>query len=299
MLRILAIIIILSSFGMMMPGFFSQKAPYIPILLGLVMFSMGMTLVPQDFLRVTRKWKLVLLGTILQFTLMPLIAWGLSKVFALPLSLTIGMVLVGCSPGGTASNVMVFLGKGNVPLSISLTLVSTLLSPVVTPGLIQFWLGETVSFNAYLVFVSIAKIVVAPILLGMTVNRFLKELAALYVRYASIISAAAIGLIIAIVLAINREMLVSSFPILIFVAVILHNGLGYLFGYGSAILLSKNEQDARTIAIEVGMQNSGLAVTLAQQFFSQYALSSLPGAIFSFWHNLSGLGLAFLFNKKR
>ena len=259
---------------------------------------MGITLTIADFKRVATQWKLVLLGTGLQFLIMPTLAILISQLLGLPTALTIGMVLVGACPGGTASNVIVFLGKGNVPLSITLTLFSTLLAPFLTPFILKTLLNQSIEIDVISMFLSIAQIVLLPIALGIALQHFLKKLTATLIPYASPISSIGIALIIACVLALNKANLVE-FPLLVVFGVVLHNGLGFTLGYWGARLFTSSTTDAKTISIEVGMQNSGLAISLAQQFFSSYALATLPGAIFSLWHNLSGILLSYFYRQKK
>lgn len=291
-------IIILSTLGLIFDQYFILIKPYIPFLLSLIMFFMGITLTPSDFKRVIQKWKLILVGSGLQFLIMPFLAILISKLLQLPLPLTIGMTLVGSCPGGTASNVIVFLGKGNVALSISLTLFTTLLAPFFTPLLLEITLGQTIDINAFQMFLAIGKIVVLPLCLGIVLNTFFKGLSTSLSKISSQTSSIGIALIISCVLALNKSTLLN-FPFLIFVAVVLHNSLGFMLGYFGAKLFTTSEIDARTISVEVGMQNSGLAVSLAQQFFTTYQGVSLPGAIFSFWHNISGISLASVFSQKK
>ncbi len=291
-------IILFSTLGLLFDTFFIEIKTSISYLLMAIMFFMGITLTLTDFKRVAHQWRLIALGSSLQFLVMPLLALVISKLFMLSPALTIGMVLVGVCPGGTASNVIVFLGKGNVPLSISLTLVSTLVSPMLTPLFLQLLLGATVQFDFLSVMVSIGQIVILPLALGLLLNQFIPVMANSLARFSTYFSSVGIALIIACVLALNKSILLD-FPLLVFSAIILHNGLGLLLGYLGARLFKAEEKDAQTIAIEVGMQNSGLAVTLAHQFFSTLPLATLPGAIFSFWHNVAGVGFVFLKKKFR
>lgn len=287
------IILLFSVLGLLFDSIFVEVKTIIPYLLMAIMFFMGITLTMADFKRVAQQWHLVALGSSLQFLVMPVLALILAKVFLLSPALTIGMVLVGVCPGGTASNVIVFLGKGNVPLSISLTLVSTLLSPLLTPLFLHVLIGETIQFNFLSVMLSIAQLVILPLTLGLVLNQFFSKAAQFLSRFSTYFSSIGIALIIACVLALNKKTLLD-FPILVVSAVVLHNAFGFIVGYWGARLFRSEEKDAQTIAIEVGMQNSGLAVTLAQQFFLSLPLATLPGAIFSFWHNVAGVGFVFL-----
>ena len=299
MLRSLAIILVLAVLGLLIPDVFIPIGPSIGLLLGLIMFTMGITLDLDDFRKVATNWKLVALGSGLQFMVMPLMALGVSTVLGLSTAATVGMVLVGCAPGGTASNVIVFIGKGNVPLSISLTLVSTILSPFLTPLLIKWSVGESVQFDLLQVVQSIAQMVLIPIALGMALKRFASKFTAKLIPFTSLVATITIGVIIAFVMAINKDRLLNDFPALIFLGVILHNLSGFALGFFGARLFGADYRNAKTIAIEVGMQNSGLAVTLAQKFFASLSGAGLPGAMFSLWHNVAGLTFVSLFRKEK
>jgi bile acid:Na+ symporter, BASS family len=264
------------------------KAWILP-LLGLVMLGMGATLTPAEFREVLRRPRLVALGAALQFGIMPLAGWTIGHLLGLPPVLLAGLVLVGASPGGTASNVICYLARGDVALSITLTTVSTLLAVVLTPLLTLLYVGERVPVPAGAMLLSILQVVVLPVALGVLLNRLAGERIGGLKRLFPLISVAAIVLIIAIIVALNRESL-ASLGAEAGLAVILHNGTGLAAGYALARLLGQDETRARTLAIEVGMQNSGLAVALAVKHFS--AAAALPGALFSVWHNLSGSALA-------
>ncbi|UTF59604.1 bile acid:sodium symporter family protein [Gilvimarinus sp. DA14] len=288
--------ILLGTLGYLLPATFTPMAPGIAWLLALVMFAMGLTLSAADFARVVRTPRPILLGLALQFTVMPLAALAVSRLLGLSAELTTGMVLVGSAAGGTASNVIAWLAGGRVALSVSMTLASTLASVVLTPFITWLLLKNTVEINTLGMLASIAKIVVAPVLLGVALHHFIaKTIKRLEPMLASI-AVALIALIIAIVVALNAGRL-ASIGALVLLAVVLHNGVGLLGGYWLARALLFDEPTCRTIAIEVGMQNSGLAVALAQQFFT--ATAALPGALFSVWHNVSGSVLASWWKKRR
>lgn len=263
--------------------------PWIVPLLGLVMFGMGVTLTAGQFREVLRRPRLVALGAALQFGIMPLAAWAIGHLMGLPAALLVGLVLVGASPGGTASNVICYLARGDLALSITLTTVSTLLAVVLTPLLTLLYVGERVPVPAGDMLVSILQVVLVPVALGVLVNRMAGQRIAGLQRLFPLVSVGAIVLIIAIIVALNRGSLAAMGPAAA-LAVVLHNGVGLASGYGLARLAGQDETRARTLAIEVGMQNSGLAVALAVKYFSTAA--ALPGAIFSVWHNLSGSALA-------
>lgn len=271
------------------PGLLVGLKPWILPLLGLVMFGMGATLRADQFRDVLRRPRLVALGAAMQFGIMPLAAWLIGQLMGLPPALLAGLVLVGASPGGTASNVICYLARGDVALSITLTTVSTLLAVVLTPLLTLVYVGQRVPVPAWDMLVSILQVVLVPVALGVLLNRLAgKRLGGLQ-RLFPLISVAAIVLIIAIIVALNRGSL-AAMGLAAAVAVVLHNAVGLGSGYLLARLVGEDETRARTLAIEVGMQNSGLAVALAVKYFS--AAAALPGAVFSVWHNLSGSALA-------
>lgn len=270
--------------------------PAIVPLLGLVMFGMGITLTLEDFSGVARRPGVILLGMVLQYGVMPLAGWAIALALGLPPALLVGFVLLGASPGGTASNVICYLARGDVALSITLTTVSTLAAVLLTPALTWLYVGERVPVPALDMLISIAKIILAPVMLGLLVNRVLGARLEGLKGLFPLISMGAIVLIIAIIVALNRANL-AQVGVLVLVAVVLHNAIGLLTGYWVARALRQDERRARTLAIEVGMQNSGLAVALAVKYFS--AASALPGALFSIWHNLSGAALASWWSRRR
>ena len=267
------------------------KTSYVNTLLGIVMFGMGLTLKPSDFKVVFSRPKDVIIGCVSQFTIMPLLAFGLAKVFNLPTELAVGVILVGTCPGGTSSNVMTYLSGGDVALSVGMTAVSTILAPVLTPLLTKVYAGQTVDVNVMSMFLSIVKVVIIPIVLGFIINHFFKKLTESVVEILPLISTTAIVAIVGAVVAANSAKLMTC-GLLIIVVVVLHNVLGYLVGYGVGKVLKLNETKARAISVEVGMQNSGLATSLAAAHFAQYPLATIPGAVFSVWHNISGAILA-------
>ena len=261
-------------------------------LLAVVMFGMGLTLTPNDFKIVFSRPLDIVIGFLSQFILMPLIAFLLIKIFQLPVELAVGVMLVGTCPGGTSSNVMSYMAKGDVPLSVGMTAVSTIFAPLLTPFLTWFYLRESVDVNAVAMFLSIVKVVLVPILLGIVVNMFASKFAQAASKVFPLISTLAIVAIVAAVVAANSAKLLSITTPVIFIVVILHNLCGYAAGYGVGKLLKRGETKSRTLAIEVGMQNSGLATGLSIAHFAQYPLASIPGAVFSTWHNISGAILA-------
>lgn len=281
--------ILISVLAALQPGLFAGLAGQIPLLLAVIMFAMGLTLSKDDFLRVIRSPLAVAVGVGLQFLLMPLAALAVSYTLRLDAALTAGMVLVGATSGGTASNVITWLAGGRVALSVSMTLVSTLASVVLTPFITWLLVGQSVDVPVWGMLTSIAKLVVAPVVLGVIAHHFLRDKIRAVEPALATLAMAAIVLIIAIVVALNAGRLFTLGPV-VAIAVIAHNGLGLAGGYWFSRLLGYDVRTARTIAIEVGMQNSGLAVALANQFFT--ATAALPGALFSVWHNISGSLLA-------
>jgi len=271
------------------PEPFAAGKPAIVPLLGIVMFGMGITLTFDNFTPIFKQPRLIFTGLILQFFLMPLIAFGIAAAFSLPTEIAVGLILVGCCPGGTASNVICYLARGNVALSITLTAFSTLLAVFVTPWLTLLYAGQMAPVPFWSMVISIFKIILVPVTLGLFVNRYFGERIKPVKEVFPAVSVAAIVVIIAIIIGLNRENL-ERMTILFLVAVMLHNLIGLASGYTISRLFGFEEKECRTIAIEVGMQNSGLAVALALKYFT--AAAALPGAIFSIWHNLSGSILA-------
>ena len=273
------------------------KTSWINWLLGIVMFGMGLTLKVSDFKVVFSRPKDIIIGFVAQFTLMPLIAFLLTKAFNLPTEIAVGVILVGTCPGGTSSNVMTYLSKGDVPLSVGMTAVSTLFAPLMTPLLTLLYAGQRVDVNAVAMFLSIVKVVLLPITLGLVCNYFFEKVTRQIVRILPLISTIAIIMIIASVVSANSARL-KTVGLIVVIVVILHNLLGYATGYGVGKLLRLNTTKCRALSIEVGMQNSGLATSLAATHFAQYPLATIPGAVFSVWHNISGAVYAnFLANR--
>lgn len=291
------IVVVVALISLFFPNSVSfVKTSYVNTLLGIVMFGMGLTLSLDDFKVVFHQPKNVLIGCVAQFTIMPLLAFLLTKIFRLSPELTVGVILVGTCPGGTSSNVMTYLSKGDVALSVGMTAVSTLVAPIMTPLLTYLYVGQKVDVNMVSMFLSILNVVIIPIVLGFLVNKFFSNITNKVIEILPLISTTSIVLIMAAVVSANSEKLMTS-GLLIIIVVILHNLLGYLLGYGISKALKLDETKSRTISIEVGMQNSGLATSLATVHFAQYPLATIPGAVFSVWHNISGALLANYFSK--
>jgi bile acid:Na+ symporter, BASS family len=288
--------LLLSVIAFIASDFFAGFETAIVPLLATVMFMMGLTLTRDDFIRIGRDPKALFIGMLLQFLLMPMLALLLAGILQLSNQLTVGMVLVGSCAGGTASNVITYLAKGDVALSISMTMTSTLVGVIATPLLCTFYLSETVSVDTFGMLLSIVQMVFLPVFAGVFVNHLLQTHVAKFEKLLPSISILLILCIIAIVVALNSERLVDI-GILTLVAVMLHNSLGLAGGFFVSRLFGFNLKQSHTIAIEVGMQNSGLGVALALQYFSPTA--ALPGAIFSVWHNVSGSVLASIWGRKR
>ena len=271
------------------PEAFKWVLPLIPWLLGLIMFGMGITLSPADFNILARHPKAVLAGVAAQFIIMPLVAYALATLLQLPPEIAVGVILVGCCPGGTASNVMTYLARGNVALSVAVTSVSTLLAPVLTPTVFYLLANQWLEISAVAMFWSILKMVLLPVVLGVLAHTLFKKQTEAAAAVLPLVSVAAIVLIVGAVVAASKAQIAQS-GLLILGVVILHNGIGYLLGFLAAKICRLPYDAQKTLAIEVGMQNSGLGAALASAYFSP--LSAVPSAIFSVWHNISGSLLA-------
>jgi BASS family bile acid:Na+ symporter len=276
-------------FALFFPAWISEGKPLIIPMLGLIMFSMGLTQSLKDFAAVFRQPKGIAVGIFLQYGSMPLLAWLIAFLLNLPADLAVGLILVGCCAGGTASNVITYLAKGNVALSISMTLISTFIGILATPFLIQVFAGTLVEVNPLAMLFTIAKIVLIPVVLGIIIRHYAEQKVVKFEPALPYIAKFLIITIIAIVVALNESKL-ESLALPLVLAVALHNALGLVIGFYGARLFGLDPKDQKTIAIEVGMQNSGLGVALALKFFTP--ATALPGALFSIWHNLSGSVLA-------
>ena len=266
-------------------------------MLGVIMFGMGLTLSPKDFKIVLSRPKDILIGCLAQFTIMPLLAWLLTLAFSLPKELALGVILVGCCPGGTASNVITYLAKGDLALSVGMTACSTLLAPIVTPLLVWLMAGTMVNVDTLGMLLSIVYVVIAPIIVGLLCQHFLPKLTKAVTPYLPAFSSLAIAITVGIVVSHNADRLMLGGMIVILV-VMLHNLLGLSLGFTIGRLLRLEKPKCVALSIEVGMQNSGLASSLANMHFAAYPLATVPGAIFSVWHNISGALAAKLFQKE-
>ena len=277
--------VLISVYAYFFPELLQKGGFLIVPLLGFIMLGMGATLSVKDFLSAIRRPKAVMIGMFMQFALMPLLAFAIGYILQLPREQFIGLVMVGTVAGGTASNVITYLAGGDVALSITMTACSTAAGIVLTPLFSSFLLKQTVDVPAWEMFKSILTVVALPVSLGLVINRLLRKKERLLNTICPVISAAGIVLVIGIIMALNREAL-RQCGWQVFAAVVCHNFSGMLAGYWGARALKCDRRTAITIAIETGMQNSGLAVALTKQFFSVGA--ALPGALFSVWHNISG-----------
>ncbi|XDZ51444.1 bile acid:sodium symporter family protein [Neisseriaceae bacterium CLB008] len=277
------------------PNAFTWIGAYIPWLLGLIMFGMGATLTVGDFKEVARHPVAVVVGVVAQFVIMPSVAYVLAKLFQLPPEIAVGVILVGACPGGTSSNVMTYLAKGNTALSVACTSISTLLAPVLTPAIFYLLASQWLEVSASAMFVSVLKIVLLPIFLGLIVRALWQRKVEQAAQILPLISVVAIVMIVTAVVAGSKANILTS-GLLIFGIVVLHNGFGYLLGFLLGKLFKLPYEDNKAIAIEVGMQNSGLGAALAVAHFSP--LTAVPSALFSLWHNISGPLLATYWARK-
>ena len=281
--------------ALVVPGAFSGIKPtVINPLLGVIMFGMGMALRLEDFKIVFSRPKDVIIGCVAQFTIMPLMAVALSRVFALDEALAVGVVLVGCCPGGTASNVITYLAKGDLALSVGMTATSTVLAPVMTPLLVWLLVGKSVDVDVAGMLLSILWVVILPIVAGLIVKGLWPKFTERTTAYLPAVSSLAIAFIVLIVISANAQKLLMGGMVIILV-VVLHNLCGLSLGWLIGRLLRLPDAKRRAISIEVGMQNSGLASSLATLHFAAYPMATIPGAVFSVWHNISGAIVARLY----
>ncbi|ACJ42802.1 MULTISPECIES: bile acid:sodium symporter family protein [Acinetobacter] len=284
-------VIIFAALALWQPEFFVWLKAYIPWILGIIMLGMGMTMTVDDFKGVLQSPKAVLIGVVAQFVVMPGLAFILCKLFNLPPEIAVGVILVGCCPGGTASNVITYMAKGNVALSVACTSVSTLLAPVLTPAIFYLLASQWLKIDAASMFISILQVVLLPIVIGLILRTWLKRQVESYIQVMPLVSVIAIVAIVAAIIGGSKAAILQS-GLLILAVVILHNGLGYLLGFTAARFFKLPYADSKAIAIEVGMQNSGLGVALAAVHFAASPITAVPSAIFSLWHNISGPALA-------
>lgn len=291
-----ALVLLMAVLALSVPAPFASIGTWvINPMLGLIMFGMGLTLNPQDFRIVFSRPKDVLTGCLAQFTVMPLLAWLLTVVFSLPADLALGVILVGCCPGGTASNVITYLAKGDLALSVGMTATSTILAPFLTPLLTWAMAGTFVDVDAVGMLLSIVYVVIAPILVGFLIQHYLPQFTKHAVAYLPAFSSVMIALLVAIIVGHNASKLLTG-GLMVVLVVILHNLSGLTLGYAIGWLLRLTHAKRTAISVEVGMQNSGLATSLATIHFASFPMAAIPGAVFSVWHNISGALVAKLYS---
>ena len=285
--NIAVLILLFSLAAFFYPKGFSWATDYTTLFLGAAMFGMGLTIKTEDFKIVFTRPGDLCIGFLLQYTVMPFTAFLLAKAFHLPADLALGVILVGCCPGGTASNVITYVAGGDVPLSVGMTIVSTILAPICTPVLVYLLAGSWVEVSLFTMMMSVIKVVLVPVLLGILIYRLFPKQINMVRELLPLISVIAIVMIISGIVGSNAEKIVSC-GALVMVAVAIHNVVGLCLGTGAAKLFKLEEKKITAIGIEVGMQNSGLAISLATANFAANPLATLPGAVFSVWHNISG-----------
>lgn len=281
------IIIVFSLIAYFSPQYFSWMTSYTTIFLAIAMFGMGTSIDTRDFKKIIRNPKEVLIGSLAQFTIMPLLAWLLAITFHVNKDIALGIILVGSCPGGTASNVITHIAGGDVSMSVSMTILSTLLAPIVTPALVYLLAGRWVDVSIIAMFKSVVKVILLPVLLGISIKKINPTAVSKSKDLFPLISSLAIILIISGIIGANADKIAQS-GLIVLVIVAIHNALGLLGGLLVAKLSKMDYDKATALAIEVGMQNSGLAIQLASVNFALNPLATLPGAIFSIWHNIAG-----------
>lgn len=275
--------------GLLTPDHTAPMAAHTALFLAVIMFGMGLTLRPVDFAVVVKNPKAVVLGILAQYTLMPLLGWGIAQAFGLPPLLAAGMVLVGAAPGGTASNVIVYLARGDVALSVAMTSLSTMLAPFVTPLLVLALVGQDLQVSLSEMFLSILQMVLVPVIAGLLLRTFADRWVTPVLPVLPLVSVTGIVLVVTGIVGANADAVLST-GIVVALAVVAHNTLGLVLGYLVGKVGGLPETGRRAVSVEVGMQNSGLAAALATAHFTP--LAALPGALFSVWHNLSGAAVA-------
>lgn len=291
----LPIALVCSGLALWEPGLFTWIRPYIPLGLGIIMFGMGLTLEFADFAAIVPRWRLVTAGAVLQYTVMPLLAVVSATVFGLEAETAVGLAIVGACPGGTASNVITYLARGNVALSVTMTLVSTALAPLLTPTLVYWLYDARVDVDAAGMASTVFWIVVFPLIDGLVLRRLFRNFLQPVLNVFPSVSILTISAVIACVVGLNRETILG-WPVAIMAAVFCHNLSGFALGWSAGRMLSDQRRDAVAMSVEVGMQNSGLGVALAYGFFT--AKAALPGALFSLIQNLNGIWLARLWRRQ-
>ncbi|WP_276819178.1 bile acid:sodium symporter family protein [Mailhella massiliensis] len=281
------IILAFSLAACLFPGLFSWAVAHTSLFLAVIMFGMGLTIRMEDFRAVFVRPRALAAGCAAQFTVMPLLAYALARFFDLPADLALGVILVGCCPGGTASNVITYLACGDVALSVGMTAASTLIAPLLTPMLVYVLAGSWVQVSFWAMVLSVVKIVLLPVAAGIALRRSAGRAVDAVADVCPLVSVAGIVLIVSGIIAVNAEKIAGS-GALVLLLVFLHNGAGLFLGLAAARLLGLDYAKATAVSIEVGMQNSGLAVALAAANFAANPLATLPGALFSAWQNITG-----------
>lgn len=290
-------VLLAAAVGLMRPVAFSAIGiGAVSPLLGVVMFGMGMSLKAEDFRVVFTRPRDVLTGCAAQFVVMPGLAWLLTKALSLPADLAVGVVLVGCCPGGTASNVITFLAGGDLALSVGMTTVSTVAAPILTPALTWLLAGQYVDVDAVGMLLSIVWVVILPIGAGLLAQKFLPRITSELRDFMPGFSSAVIALIVGIIVSRNAESLLSAGHIVL-LAVVLHNIMGLALGFAIGRAMRLPLSKCAAMSIEVGMQNSGLASSLAVSHFAAQPMAAVPGAVFSVWHNIAGAVAASVFRR--
>ena len=280
-------VVVFGALGFVFPQVFKPVGAYVSILLGVVMFGMGLTLTTADFREIFRRPKDVAVGILAQFLIMPLAAFVLCKAFDLPPDLAVGLMLLGCVPGGTASNVVTFLARGDVALSVTVTSCTTLLAPVVTPALMYAFASQWLSIDPTAMFMSIVQVILVPIAAGERVAAVLP-----------IVSVGAVVVIVAAVVAATRSQILSA-GMTAFIVVALQNAFGMALGFAAGKVFGMDLSKCKCLCFEVGMQNSALGVALASVHFAASPMTALPSAVGALWHNITGPVVATFFQKWR
>lgn len=293
-----ALVLATAIFSLLVPApLMAIETTVINPLLGVIMFGMGLTLSVSDFRILFQHPKEVITGCLAQFTIMPALAWALAEAFALPADLAIGVMLVGCCPGGTASNVITYLAKGDTALSVGMTALSTILAPLLTPALVWLLAGTTTQVDTAGMLLSILYVVIAPVIGGVLCQKYLPKFTKRAIAYLPAFSSLMIMFVVGIIVAHNSGKLMTG-GLIVIIVVILHNLGGLAAGYLIGRLMHLEPKRCTAISIEVGMQNSGLASSLAVTHFATAPLATVPGAIFSVWHNISGAIAARIYSAK-
>lgn len=270
-----------------------NQGSVVVLILAFVMLCMGLTLTFDDFRRISRMPKVVAIGFVAQYSIMPLLAWAIADTLDLPPHFAVGLILVGCCPGGTASNLVAYIAKADVALSVVMTVCSTLAAVILTPVLTQLYASALVPVDTWMLFKQTLQVVILPVVLGILLNRWVPRLVQYVMPVAPLLSVVGVCVICAIVFAAHAESILKYGIELILATALLHGG-GFLIGYHFARFFGYHSQSARTISIEVGMQNSGLAIVLAKQAFPMLPMAPVASAVSVVMHSLMGSLLAVL-----